>query len=53
MLQEFEFDLHRLREENAQLRYNKEMGERKLEISMHQNQNMMNKLGNLEVVFIG
>ena len=53
MLQEFEFEISRLREENAQLRYQKELNERDFESVMFENNTLYGKLENLENVFIG
>ncbi len=53
MLQEFEFEIGRLREENVQLRYQKEIKERDFENVMHENNGLYSKLENLENVFIG
>lgn len=53
MLQEFEFEIGRLREENAQLRYQKELNERDFESVMFENNTLYGKLENLENVFIG
>ena len=43
----------RLREENDQLRYGKEVRERDFENIMFENQTLYTKLDNLENVFIG
>lgn len=43
----------RLREENDQLRYQKEVRERDFENIMFENQTLYTKLDNLESVFIG
>jgi len=53
MLQEFEFEIQRLREENQQLRYQKELQERDFENVMFENNQLYGKLENLENVFIG
>jgi len=53
MLQEFEFEIARLREENSQLRYQKELNERDFEQVMFENNTLYGKLENLENVFIG
>ena len=53
MLQEFEFEIGRLREENSQLRYSKELMERDFENVMFENNTLYGKLENLENVFIG
>jgi hypothetical protein len=53
MLNEFEFEIQRLREENSQLRYQKELRERDFENVMFENNTLYGKLENLENVFIG
>jgi kinesin family protein 12 len=53
MLQEFEFEIQRLREENNQLRFAKELKERDFESVMFENNTLYGKLENLENVFIG
>ena len=53
MLQEFEFEIARLRDENGQLRYQKELNERDFENVMFENNTLYGKLENLENVFIG
>lgn len=53
MLNEFEFEISRLREENAQIRYQKELRERDFENVMFENNTLYGKLENLENVFIG
>ena len=53
MLQEFEFEMQRLREENSQLRYQKDLRERDFENVMFENNTLYGKLENLENVFIG
>jgi kinesin family protein 12 len=53
MLQEFEFEIGRLREENNQIRYMKELKERDFENVMFENNTLYGKLENLENVFIG
>ena len=53
MLQEFEIEIQRLREENQQLRYAREMKERAFENIMFENNTLYGKLENLENVFIG
>ena len=53
MLQEFEFEITRLREENSTLRYTKELKEREFENVMFENNTLYGKLENLENVFIG
>jgi kinesin family protein 12 len=53
MLQEFEFEIQRLRDENSQIRYQKEITERDFEGVMFENNTLYGKLENLENVFIG
>jgi kinesin family protein 12 len=53
MLQEFEFEIGRLREENNNIRYMKELKERDFENVMFENNTLYGKLENLENVFIG
>ena len=53
MLTEFEYEIGRLREENSQLRYQKELRERDFENVMFENNTLYGKLENLENVFIG
>jgi hypothetical protein len=53
MLNEFEAELNRLRTENSQLMYQKELKERDLASVMFENQTLYTKLENLENVFIG
>jgi len=53
MLQEFDVEISRLREENSQLRYQKELSERDHENVMWENNTLYGKLENLENVFIG
>jgi hypothetical protein len=53
LLQEFEFEIYRVREDNASMRNKKEISERKLEKSMYENNSLLQKLENLENVFIG
>ncbi len=53
MLQEFEFEIGRLREQNSLLRYQKELKERDFENVMFENNALFGKLENLENVFIG
>ena len=53
MLGEFEFEITRLRQENAELRYQKELRERDFENVMFENNTLYGKLENLENVFIG
>ena len=48
MLQEFELEISRLREENTQLRYQKELKERDFENVMFENNTLYGKLENLE-----
>lgn len=53
MLGEFEFEIGRLRQENSELRYQKELRERDFENVMFENNTLYGKLENLENVFIG
>ena len=53
MLQEFDFEIDRLREQNAMIRYQKELKERDFENIMFENNALYSKLENLENVFIG
>ena len=45
--------MNRLRVENAELRYNKELRDRDFENAMYENQTLYVKLENLENIFIG
>jgi len=53
MLQEFEFEITRLREENQQLRFQKDLREKDNENIVFENNTLYSKLENLENVFIG
>lgn len=53
LLAEFEKELDRLREENNQIRFAKDLRERDFENVMFENAQLQNKLENLENVFIG
>lgn len=53
LLREFETELERLREENNQIRFAKDVRERDFENVMFENAQLQNKLENLENVFIG
>ena len=53
MLGEYQDEIQRLRQENAQIRYQKEIKERDFESVMFENQTLYTKLENLENVFIG
>ena len=53
LLQEYEIELERLREENNQIRFAKDLRERDFENVMFENAQLQNKLENLENVFIG
>lgn len=53
MLSEYDGEIQRLRIENSQLRYQKELKERDLQNVMFENQTLYSKLENLENVFIG
>lgn len=52
-LQEIESQLSLLRQENAQMRYQRELMTREFEGMMYENTNLNSKLANLEKVFIG
>ena len=45
--------MQRIREENAQLRYQKELSERDYQNVMLDNNSLMSKLENLENIFVG
>ena len=53
LLGEYEAELERLREENNQIRFAKDLRERDFENVMFENAQLQNKLENLEKVFIG
>lgn len=53
LLGEYEKELERLREENNQIRFAKDLRERDFENVMFENAQLQNKLENLENVFIG
>lgn len=53
LLNEYEAELERLREENNQIRFTKDLRERDFENVMFENAQLQNKLENLENVFIG
>jgi hypothetical protein len=53
MLQEFEYEISRLREENQQLRFQKDLREKDNENIVFENNTLYSKLENLENVFIG
>lgn len=53
MLQEFDLETIRLRQENHQLRYQKELAKRDYENVLFENNTLNSKLENLENVFIG
>lgn len=53
MFNEYEIELERLREENNQIRFAKDLRERDFENVMFENAQLQNKLENLENVFIG
>lgn len=53
MINEFQLEVQRLRQENAEIRYGKELKEREYENVMFENQTLYTKLENLENVFIG
>lgn len=52
-LTQLEHQLGILRQENAQMRYQKELINREIESMMYENNNLNSKLANLEKVFIG
>jgi len=52
-MSEYEHELERLREENNQIRFAKDLRERDFENVMFENAQLQNKLENLENVFIG
>lgn len=53
MMQEFDLEIIRLRQENHQLRYQKELAKRDYENVLFENNTLNSKLENLENVFIG
>jgi len=53
IFQEFEMEIERLREENNQIRFAKDLRERDFENVLFENAQLQNKLENLENVFIG
>lgn len=53
MVREYEQELVRLREENNQIRFQKDLRERDFENVIFENAQLQNKLENLENVFIG
>ena len=53
LLQEYEYELDRLRQENNEIRMVKDLRERDFENVMFENAQLQNKLENLENVFIG
>ena len=53
MLEEYEHELGRVREENSQLRYQKEVSERDYRGVMLENNSLLSKLENLENIFVG
>ena len=52
-MEEYEHELSRVREENAQLRYQKEVSERDYQGVMLENNGLVSKLENLENIFVG
>lgn len=52
-IEEYERELIRIKEENAQLRYQKELSERNYQNVMMENTGLMSKLENLENIFVG
>ena len=53
IMQEYAYEVERLREENNQIRFAKDLRERDFENVMFENAQLQNKLENLENVFIG
>ncbi len=53
MLAEYESEIQRVKEENGQLRYQKELSERDYQNVMIENNGLMSKLENLENIFVG
>ena len=53
LMGEFTNEINRLRQENAEIRYQKELKERDFESVMFENTTLQTKLDNLENVFIG
>ncbi len=53
LLEEYEREISRIKEENAQLRYQKELSERDYQSVMLENNGLMSKLENLENIFVG
>jgi len=53
LLDEYEREMARIKEENAQLRYAKEISERDYQNVMTENNGLMSKLENLENIFVG
>lgn len=53
LMQEYVTEIDRLRDENNQIRFAKDLRERDFENVMFENAQLQNKLENLENVFIG
>lgn len=53
LIGEFQIEVQRLRQENSEIRYQKELKERDFESVMFENSTLYTKLENLENVFIG
>ena len=53
LMEEYQKDLERLKEENAQLRYQKELAERDRNTVAFENNGLVQKLENLENIFVG
>ncbi len=53
IMQEYQFELDRIKQENIQLRNAREVAERNYHAVMNDNNALQIKLGNLENVFIG
>ena len=52
-MEEYDFEMTRIKEENSQLRYQKELRERDYESVMFENNTLLYKLDNLENIFVG
>eukprot|EP00826_Nyctotherus_ovalis_P044696 TRINITY_DN4846_c0_g1_i18.p2 TRINITY_DN4846_c0_g1~~TRINITY_DN4846_c0_g1_i18.p2 ORF type:complete len:190 (-),score=35.62 TRINITY_DN4846_c0_g1_i18:63-632(-) len=52
-IEEYEKELRRIKEENVQLRYQKELSERDYQNVMMENNGLVSKLENLENIFVG
>lgn len=53
MIEEYDREIGRVKEENSQLRYQKEISERDYQSVMLENNSLMSKLENLENIFVG